>query len=173
MKSKVIGLSVIVFALAMATHVYAADYISPTDAFIEATIDPDVYILDVRTAEEWKWVGHPGENRLGDGALLEGKVLNIPVWFWKDDQFVPNKKFLRKVKNAFSDHTFVTLIIMGKVTRRAIEAADILESEGYSSVSIMAEGFQGGIDARGYRTVNGWMNTIGLPYTDQGAGYQK
>ena len=175
MRSKVIGLGFIVFVLGMATYVYAQGVIiSPVAAYemVEADSEECTYILDVRTAEEWKWVGHPGENFLGDGDFLEGKVINIPVSFWEDNQFVPNKKFLKKVKNAFPDKGFYKLIIMdsnGGV--RANDAVEILEAEGYLEVYKMQNGFQGKLNATtGYFTENGWMNDT-LPYTHQGPGY--
>jgi rhodanese-related sulfurtransferase len=172
MKSKVIGLGFIVFVLGMATSVYAQGEIYPIDAYGRATTEHYTYILDVRTAEEWKWVGHPGLNNSNEGGDLEGKVINIPVSFWEDDQFVPNKKFLKKVKNLFPDKS-VELIIMDKSGGvRSNNAYDILEAEGYT-VYKMLEGFQGTPDTKGYFTVNGWMNDPLLPYTYVGAGYTK
>ncbi len=170
MKIKTIGPVLIVLAL-VATFAYAFDEVTPTEAFNMATTDPDVYILDVRTSEEWKWVGHPGPNRLGEGILLEGKVLNIPIFFWKHNQWVQNAAFLNRVKRAFEDNPNVILITMCRSGGRAGYAAGVLEAEGYQ-VYNMATGFQGDRDPRGYRVVNGWLND-GLPYTDAGAGYKK
>jgi rhodanese-related sulfurtransferase len=94
--------------------------ISPQEAFERASTEANVYILDVRTGQEWKWVGHPGPNGLADskgkglsfnsGAKLvdnsgtepKNKVVNIAYWlddgqggFIKgDDEFIagPDQK---------------------------------------------------------------------------------
>jgi rhodanese-related sulfurtransferase len=61
--------------------------IDPITAFDWLNADDNVILLDVRTAEEWRWVGHPGPNGLADsngkglaynsGVGLDGKVVNI------------------------------------------------------------------------------------------------
>jgi rhodanese-related sulfurtransferase len=54
---------------------------------VRASTESNVYILDVRTGQEWRWVGHPGANGLAaskgeglafqSGAGLDKKVINI------------------------------------------------------------------------------------------------
>ncbi len=57
-----------------------------------STYNPNAYILDVRTPEEWYYVGHPGKDECDNGAFLEEpirKVINIPWELW---EYVPQAK---------------------------------------------------------------------------------
>ena len=170
MKNKLLWLGVLFFFIP-ATSALSFEEITPVDAYEMATTDANTFILDVRTIAEWKWVGHPGENKLGEGAALQGKVINISSRIEKKGQMVVNKSFLKDVDDVFYDNPDVTLITMCRSGGRGAAAAQILEDNGYN-VFNMVEAFQGSSDARGYRTVNGWV-VSGLPYTNAGPGYQK
>jgi rhodanese-related sulfurtransferase len=71
------------FFLIPATSAFSFDTITPEQAYELATTYMDIYILDVRTAAEWKWVGHPGKDGYGEGADLTGKVINISYFIEK------------------------------------------------------------------------------------------
>jgi rhodanese-related sulfurtransferase len=165
-------IALLAFALFIATgsvvSSFAYDNITPQEAYELAATNPDVFILDVRTAEEWNWVGHPGRNRLGEGAPLTGKVVNVP---WMKDVsgvLVVNPSFLADVKEIFENNPNVVLITMCRSGVRSISAAIALESSGYKAVN-MLDGFEGSADSRGYRTKNGWA-VLGLPYSYGAAG---
>ena len=134
------------------------------------TTNPDAYILDVRTEAEWMYVGHPGINNQGQGAELDGKVVNISYKIWKKKIFVVNGSFIKDVEEVFEDKDTIILIVMCRSGKRSKDAASALEDAGYSNVYNMTTGFQGGKDDYGYRTVNGWV-IDGWPYTYSGAGY--
>lgn len=163
-------LFVLLAILCLAAPALAYEDITPTDAYMLATTDANVVILDVRTIDEWKWVGHPGMNKLGDGVELAGKVINISYEIDHRGALIVNPSFLCDVKKAFPDRSAVTLITMCRSGGRSVNAAIALEAKGYRVMN-MVTGFEGGADAAGYRTKNGWK-VDGLPYSYVGDGYR-
>ena len=170
MKSKLIVLWAL-FALIPVTSAYSFVTITPQESYDIVTTDANAFLLDVRTAAEWKWVGHPGADQRGEGAALEGKVINISLLITKKGLFVVNRGFLRDVDEAFEDNPDVTLITMCRSGARGAAAAQILEDNGYDVMN-MGEAFQGSADPGGYRTINGWTNS-GLPYNFSWGGAYK
>jgi len=162
---------------------YAGD-ISPNEAFVRASTEANVYILDVRTGQEWRWVGHPGPNGLADskgkglafksGVALDGKVVNIAYLLDNGTGgLVSNSAFDTDVIGRFStDDILLTLCRTGG---RALNAAQQLGALGYTTYRI-EHGFQGDANDKTkpgpdtlYRDVNGWVNSK-LPYSDISAG---
>ena len=172
MKRIALSLTIIaVLSFIVTTSVSAFDDVTPTEAYNMVLNDTHTYILDVRTLEEWQWVGHPGKNRLEEGAELDGKVVNIAVKITNKNEFIENPSFLNEVNEIFSEvKDEVTFITMCRSGKRSQRAAELLELEGYTAFN-MVTGFEGGKDERGYRTVNGWRED-GLPYSYTGVGYQ-
>lgn len=166
---KIAVASLVVLAAAAATPAVAFDDVEPVTAYALATSDPDVYILDVRTAPEWQWVGHPGKNKLGEGGGLTGKVVNVSYQIDHQGSFVVNPSFLADVNELFGSNPDVVLITMCRSGHRSALAAAALEAAGYRAMN-MVTGFEGGTDGSGYRTVNGWK-VLNLPYTFGGAAY--
>ena len=162
--------------------------INPRDAFEWASDDKDVYILDVRTSEEWRWVGHPGPNGLADsqgkglgyknGSMLEDKVVNIAYKIQKNDGtagLMMNPWFTQDVDLEFDGDE--VLLVLCRSGVRAQAAADDLGDLGYTTYNIEG-GFEGhtndetypGPDT-GYLDVDGWVNAK-LPYSyDPAGGY--
>jgi len=87
MKYKLLWLGVLFFLIPV-TSALSFDTINPDVAYEIVTTDPNAFILDVRTKDEWKWVGHPGANKLSEGAALIGKVINIPYIIEKKANFL-------------------------------------------------------------------------------------
>lgn len=149
------------------------DNVYPSDAYNLLVngdgTDTVYYLVDVRTPEEWKWVGHPGKNKAGYGAELEGKVVNVSYKIAQKDLFIVNPSFNNEINELFGAvKENVVLILMCRSGDRSVNAFIQLETEGYRLKS-MVTGFEGGTDANGYRTKNGWKKT--LPYAYSGAGY--
>ena len=146
------------------------------------------YLLDVRTPEEWCWVGHPGPAK-GEcgGEYLEGKVINVAYKIFVYDRAekkyktVVNKFFIKDATKAIEDlgvfnPVIITMCRSGHRSVSAggefeepskapwsVKAARILEELGIK-VYNMLTGFEGGKDECGYRTLDqGWKN-LGLPY---------
>lgn len=125
-------------------------------------------MIDVRTTEEWAWVGHPGANKQGQGAEIAPYVVNIAWEIEKPGQgykLIQNNLFLGDVDklNLPADMPIITICRSGG---RSAKAALALESVGYTNLFNTLNGFEGGTDPNtGYRTkIEGWKNT-GLPYT--------
>ena len=160
-----LGLSAVIGSSA-AIAGYMGD-ISPQEAFERASTEENVYILDVRTGQEWKWVGHPGPNGLADskgkglsfnsGAGLEDKVVNIAYWFedgqggWirGDDEFIdgpdqkgPQPYFDPDVIARFGDRTDYVLLTLCRTGGRAEFAAKHLGNLLYTTYRI-EHGFRG------------------------------
>jgi rhodanese-related sulfurtransferase len=153
---------------------YSADLVTVDEAFLMAISEPNAFILDVRTNDEWKWVGRPGPNKLGEGDGLDGKVVNVAYLINKKGELIYNRGFLKDVDALFERDPSVTLLTMCRSGGRAAAAADELIAHGYPQVYNIQYGFEGQTDARGYRTVNGWK-VDGLPYTHdmEGVGEQR
>lgn len=123
-------------------------------------------MIDVRTPEEWAWVGHPGENKNGDGEDIDQYVVNIAWEIEKPGhgyKLIKNKLFIGNVAklNLPTDTPIITICRSGG---RSVAAALALESAGYTNVYNTLKGFEGGTDDNGYRTKDeGWKNK-GLPY---------
>jgi rhodanese-related sulfurtransferase len=150
----------------------------------------NTYILDVRTPDEYCWVGHPGEDNCGNGAFLVGKVVHIPFKLWvfdaKTQQYVKelNKFFDEEVVRRFNPGD--TIILMCRSGGRSVDAANELEADSVRAakrleeldlyyIYNMIEGFEGGRnkDDCKHRTLEqGWKNK-GLPYIDNDAGIWK
>jgi rhodanese-related sulfurtransferase len=181
--SKISLAALIVFCSSAAIAEYQGD-ISAQEAFERTSMEANVYILDVRTGQEWRWVGHPGPNGLADsngkglsynsGTNLVGKVVNIAYKIDNGtDGLVGNLAFTTDVGEQFTtDDILLTLCRSGV---RALAAAEELGELGYTTYRI-EHGFQGdkndetkpGPDTL-YRDVNGWVNSK-LPYNGDTAG---
>jgi rhodanese-related sulfurtransferase len=175
------------------TNAYArfAGLISPTDAFqwVSSDTSGKVYILDVRTGEEWRWVGHPGPNGLAtnrgtdlaylNGGMLDGRVINIAFQIQKNDgtpDLAPNGnldagttatevnegnywQFLQDVEDTF-DHD-VVLLVMCRSGGRAEQAARLLGKQGFMTYNIEG-GFEGHTNTASYPGPNtGYRNVDG------------
>lgn len=151
----------------LSTSSFAYNNLTTYEAYDLATSDPDTMILDVRTRYEWGFVGHPV------GAELEGKVVNISVMVVDGEELSPNPFFIEDVKKILADNPNMKFITMCRSGSRSVAAAEMLDAAGIPA-SNMLEGFEGGKDANGYRTLNGWKNS-GLAYkaSCDGNGYAR
>ena len=162
--------------------------------------NPSAYILDVRTPEEWFWVGHPGKNKLGEGEYLEGRVINVAykifVYDRKEGKYtcVLNKFFTKDVLKTIRDlgDPNPLIITMCRSGHRSVSAGEELEEpfpwnlltriipwsvkaarileENGIEVKNMLTGFEGGKDERGYRTLEEGWKNLGLPYNYKAEG---
>lgn len=169
----VIGLA---FVFSTSSAVYAFENIDPTQAYDATLKDSNTFIVDVRTAAEWTWIGHPsktkscpeGVNSYDCGDELGGKIVNISYKIEKKDGMVVNGSFVTDLLEVFGDNPDITLILMCRSGSRSVAAANLLEKNlvPYTLMN-MVGGFQGGRADFGYRTKpeSGWVNN-GLPYKD-------
>lgn len=173
MKRQIITI-VMLALMAFAGNAFAYDSVTPSEA-ADMVANDGAFILDVRTPEEWNWVGHPGENKLCEGAELQGYVLNVAYKVYhkgysKGDVLIVNTQFVKDVKRLLNKD--VAIITMCRSGKRSVMAAEALEAADFTNVYNMLTGFEGGKDDAGYRTINGWK-VDGLPYNYSGVGDYK
>jgi rhodanese-related sulfurtransferase len=103
---------------------------------------PDAVLLDVRDPLEFLLVGHP------PGAL------NIP-WKYAPD-WKPNPEFLQQV-SAVAPHLSTPLFLLCRSGQRSMDAARLLNQQGYENLTNIEEGFEGPLDTNKRRnTLGGW-----------------
>lgn len=147
-------------------HTTLGKYCTSMEAYIMWRGKPkEVTILDVRTPEEYEFVGHPE------------MAVNIPVKLWtskfnaekKAYEMVDNKDFVAQVSKRFQKND--TLIVMCRSGQRAAAAVNLLAQAGFTNAISMVDSFEG--DAvqdpesvfNGKRMKNGWKN-YGLPWSN-------
>jgi len=140
-------------------------YLTATEAYDRWKADADhVKVLDVRTPEEYLFVGHAE------------MATNIPVslqgFDWDPERkhfgMTPNPAFVDEVKAwAGPDDTILVMCRSGGRSARAVNA---LADAGFKNVYNIVEGMEGDLvddpDSPNYgkRMLNGWKNA-GLPWT--------
>lgn len=123
-----------------------------------------VRVLDVRTPEEYLFVGHP--------EMAWNIPLLLQTYAWdaerKHFSMKPNPDFVAEVKAwAQPDDR---ILVMCRSGGRSASACDALAEAGFTNVTTIVDGMEGDAvrDAAspdfGKRTVNGWKNA-GLPWT--------
>jgi rhodanese-related sulfurtransferase len=124
-----------------------AGSIAPKDAW-ELFSSGEVILVDVRTAEERKFVGHvPGTLHV---AWMTGTSLSR------------NPRFVRELENKTGKDEVVLLLC--RSGKRSAAAAEAATKAGFNSVFNVLEGFEGDIDEHQRRgTFNGWRHAS-LPW---------
>ncbi len=140
-------------------------YIKALDAYEKWRSSPDkVHVLDVRTPEEYVFVGHAPMAR------------NIPlkVWpgEWKADEKTfdlgPNTGFVDTVRKHYKPGDLI--LVMCRSGDRAAEAINALAKVGFTNAYSIVDSFEGDpvTDPDSYfdgkRMKNGWKNS-GAPWT--------
>ncbi|MHB8974885.1 MAG: rhodanese-like domain-containing protein [Pirellulaceae bacterium] len=140
-------------------------YATPQEAHQKWKADPqEIKILDVRTPEEYAFVGHAE------------MAWNVPLMFmayeWDAEKNRPvmkrNPDFLARVKEILSPND--TILVMCRSGQRSKMACDLLAEAGFKQVYNIVDGMEGDVvkDPNrpdvGKRTINGWKNA-GLPWT--------
>lgn len=141
------------------------EYITASAAYEKIqTSAKEFHILDIRTPEEYVFIGHPDAAR------------NIPVLFMgysydekmERQTLLPNPEFAAEVQQHYSpdDH----LAVLCESGPRAAMAIRILKKAGFKNLYAITHGFVGekqghaGHPDYGKRRVNGWVNE-GVPWT--------
>ena len=133
-------------------------YVTSAEAYEKWQAAPDkVTLLDVRTPEEFIFVGHPE------------KAWCIPLGFqsyrWDDLKghygLDINSEFVGQVQEKFPPGE--TLLLMCRSGGRSAMAVNMLAQAGYTDAWNITDGMEGDLDD-GKRTKNGWKNA-GVPWT--------
>ncbi|MBW1800858.1 MAG: sulfurtransferase [Deltaproteobacteria bacterium] len=142
-------------------------YVTAKDAYVKWHVNPDkVQIIDVRTPEEYIFVGHAP------------MAVNIPVKFvkhvWNANRkalvMTLNPDFIAEINKRFKITD--TLYVMCRSGGRSAFAVNLLAKAGFKNVYNIIDGFEGdkvkNPDSyfKGKRNVNGWKNA-GAPWTYQ------
>lgn len=139
-------------------------YVTATEAYEKWKADPkNVKILDVRTVEEYLFVGHPTM------AWLIPAKLQTYQWDAKNKlPMIANADFLPYVKEIAKPTD--TLLVICRSGGRSAQAVNLLAEAGFKKTYSIIDGMEGDVvdDAdsvfKGKRMKNGWKNS-GLPWT--------
>ena len=141
-------------------------YVDAIQAYEKWKAAPDqVKIIDVRTPEEYGFIGHPDE------------AWNVPLAFvtYKRENGVTeygpkwNKGFVDEVKKIAGPDD--TLLLMCRSGDRSAMAVNQLATAGYKNAFTITDGFEGdkvddpGSVFNGQRMRNGWKNSVPWVYT--------
>lgn len=124
-----------------------AGSLSPREAW-ELVSQGEAVLVDVRSAEERKFVGHVPESR------------HVP---WSTGLSLSrNPRFVKELEaKVGKDEVILLLCRSGK---RSAAAAEVAANAGFRNVFNVRDGFEGDLDDAGRRgTFNGWRNA-GLPW---------
>jgi rhodanese-related sulfurtransferase len=140
-------------------------YVTSGQAFERWQADPrNVKVIDVRTPEEYIFVGHPA------------MAWNVPLKFirhkWDPEARKPvmttNAEFVALLKKIAQPGD--TLLVMCRSGQRSAAAANLAAKAGFAKAYSVIDGFEGDTVKdpdnafKGQRMKNGWRNA-GLPWT--------
>ena len=140
-------------------------YVTAKEAYEKWKAGPGkVKILDVRTPEEYLFVGHP--------AMAWNVPLYLQTYRWDAGKqnlpMKPNPDFISQVKEIAGPND--TILVMCRSGGRSAQAANRLAEAGFRKVYSIIDGMEGdvvedpGSVYQGQRMKNGWKNS-GLPWT--------
>ena len=136
---------------------YAGD-LAPQEAWELLASDPEAVLIDVRTTPEWTYVGVP------DLASLSRQVVCVE-WQCYPGMRV-NDTFVADVEAAAQLRAQVTrpLLFICRSGARSRDAAITMTAAGYANAYNVAEGFEGGLDARRHRSSGQGWKAANLPW---------
>ncbi|SFR51862.1 rhodanese-like domain-containing protein [Thiomicrospira sp. ALE5] len=147
-------------------------YITPEQAYEMVKADENAFLVDVRTPEEWMFVGYsPLAQIMLPSVMFDysqmDTVQNMPRYMPAPH---PNwiGEFEERLMDLNADQDSKFIIMCRSASERAAPMARILDQYGYKNVYLLLGGFEGSVvregDKKGFRLVNGWKNS-GMPWT--------
>ena len=140
-------------------------YLTAKEAFSKWHVDSDkMVVLDVRTPEEYIFVGHAPMARNIPVRLLNQELTAKK----KSPVMEPNPDFVSQVKRDYKVGD--TILVMCRSGGRSAMAVNLLAEAGFKQVYNITDGFEGDVvkDPESYyngkRVKNGWRNS-GAPWT--------
>ena len=123
--------------------------LDPKQAWAMLQENPSAALIDVRTAIEHSFVGHPP------------KAIHIA---WKEFPGMHlNNDFVGQVQQHVPDKS-APILLLCRSGQRSVDAAKALEAIGYQHLINILEGFEGPLDEHKHRnTIGGWR-FHGLPW---------
>ncbi len=145
-------------------------YVDAKEAYEMMKKDDKVILVDVRTPEEWQFVGntHMAQIMIPSVLFVYNEMDSKKPRYKSinNDAFVSELEEAAYKLGANEDSTYIMMCRSG--SSRAQPAAKMLDQYGYKNVYIMTDGFEGGKikegEHKGFRLKNGWKNS-GLPWT--------
>ena len=142
-------------------------YVTAKEAYEMWSADKNkIKVLDVRTPEEYVFVGHPPM-----AYNIPFQLFNYKMAVWnKGPLMKANPNFIAEVGQKFK--TSDTIVVICRSGNRSATAVNALASAGYKIAYSVIDGFQGdrvkdpASPAYGKRLKNGWKNA-NIPWTDQ------
>lgn len=134
---------------------YSGD-ISVEDAWHQLSDDSSAVLVDVRTAEEWNFVGVPDLSGVGKQV--------VRVSWQKLPTMEQNPKFVEDVRAQASD-TDANLLFICRSGARSRSAAIAMTGAGFSKCFNVAGGFEGDLDGSQHRGATGGWKAAGLPWS--------
>jgi rhodanese-related sulfurtransferase len=139
-------------------------YVTAKEAYEKWKANPgEVKILDVRTPEEYIFVGHP--------AMAWNIPLSLQTYQWDAEKkhfaMKSNPDFLKQVKEVFQTDDII--LVTCRSGNRSATAVNQLAAAGFKNVYSITDGMEGDVvnDPEsvftGMRLKNGWKNS-GIPY---------
>ena len=124
-----------------------AGKVSPDDAW-KLFVNGQAHLVDVRAAEERKFVGH---------------VPNTFHVAWQTGPaLIKNPRFLRELENKLSKDSVILLLC--RSGKRSAAAAETATAAGFKNVFNVREGFEGDLDENQQRGSSGGWRQRGLPW---------
>lgn len=124
--------------------------ITPPEAWDALQSSENAVVLDVRSAMEFLYVGHPV-------GAINVPLKEPPAWEI-DPGFVDKvRRSLREARGGAGKVEDLTILSICRSGQRSLTAAELLEAEGFKHVYNVLEGFEGNRDSENHRnTINGW-----------------
>ncbi len=126
---------------------YAGD-LNPHQAWDFLAEHPEATLVDVRTPEEWSFVGVPDTTSLGSEPQF------IP---WVFPGGVTNANFLGQLDEAgLKPGDGRPVLFLCRSGQRSVAAANAATAAGFGPAYNITEGFEGGLSPEGHRGTQGW-----------------
>ncbi len=141
-------------------HTTLGKYATAEEAYEMWKTNPDkIFIVDVRTPEEYSFIGHAAAAYNIPSKLWTGRFNAERKEYGLDD----NPDFEAQVKKKFSPND--TLLLMCRSGQRSAHAVNRLAAVGFTNVYNIVDGFEGDKVSddesyfKGKRMLNGWRNS--------------
>lgn len=132
---------------------YAGD-VDPLSSYAALQADEHAVLVDVRTAAEWSYVGVPDLTQIGKRPIL--------VEWQRFPNGALNEVFLEQLREAGVGKGAPVYFLCRSGVRSAA-AARAATAAGLGPAYNVSDGFEGGLDSEGHRSVTGWK-AAGLPW---------
>jgi rhodanese-related sulfurtransferase len=141
----------------MSQSSYAGD-IASTEAWQLLSDDPQAVLVDVRTAEEWRFVGVPELTSIGKETVF--------VAWQTYPGMKENEDFVAEVRQQGVTPA-ATVLLLCRSGNRSRKAAVALTGLGFSRCYKVADGFEGPRDENGQRGRQSGWKAAGLPWAQE------